>query len=71
MRDIVRERLVGLGCKSVPALRVPKSFGAGILRIKRLKRYLAALDATKALRRERGIDPIASAATQGTTSPGR
>lgn len=53
MRDFIRERLVGLGCKSVPAKRTPRSFGAGFLRVKRFERARATREAVEALRAER------------------
>lgn len=52
MRNNIRELLVGLGCKSVPAERTPRSFGAGFLRVKRIERYRAKREAAEALRAE-------------------
>lgn len=53
MASDVRERLCGLGCKSVASERRPISFGAGFLRIKRFEQYRKRQEAVEAQRLER------------------
>ncbi len=66
----VRERLCGLGCKSVSAERTPISFGAGFLRIKRFERYRAMREAVEAQRLDRENRHRASG-IQSSMSPDR
>ncbi|MDP9561248.1 UNVERIFIED_ORG: hypothetical protein J2740_002455 [Rhizobium nepotum] len=70
MRSHVRERLLGLGCKSIPVECTPRSFGAGFLRIKRFARYRASREAHEALRVESESEGREKAA-HNVTSPGR